>query len=298
MRLIFSFLIAAGLVLAGGEYRIQTIAGNGDSRGPVAGAVAEGSPVGEGWTIAFDRLDRLYLTTLLGEVWRTDLEGKWERLWRADGGVLLFGMTVDSGDRVFVSDLLGHRVYRIDPDGTSVVVAGSGRKGSDGDGGRAVEASLDAPMGLALDGAGNLFIAEEGRVRVVDAEGRIRTHATGTASGALSMDRDGVLYAAHFSKAALQKIGADGSVSDFAAGSPLSVAACADGGLYFSELYRVQRVGTGVIAGSLERGFAGEEGAAQAARFLTPLALACDSQGRVAVYDATAARVRRIAVAP
>lgn len=68
---------------------------------------------------------------------------------------------------------------RIDRHGVITTVAGTGVKGFEGDGGPATRAELDAPAGLVLDGAGNLYIADQGnnRVRRVDGKGVITTVA-------------------------------------------------------------------------------------------------------------------------
>ncbi len=84
----------------------------------------------------------------------------------------------------YVSDAAAHVVYRIAQDGTQTVAAGSGEAGYAGDGGSAVAAQLNTPLGLTIDQQGNLYIADSanGRVRVVDPDGVIRTIA-GCASG-------------------------------------------------------------------------------------------------------------------
>ena len=68
---------------------------------------------------------------------------------------------------------------RIDRDGTIATVAGTGTAGFGGDGGPAMKAMLRAPAGLVVDGAGNVYIADQGndRVRRVDRDGVIATIA-------------------------------------------------------------------------------------------------------------------------
>jgi len=95
------------------------------------------------------------------------------------------GGVVASGDTLYVSDPTRSEVRRFDS--TAVrgsggsVVAGNGRDGYSGDGGRAVDAGLSDPGPLAVDGRGNLYIADLGnrRVRKVTPDGRISTVAGG-----------------------------------------------------------------------------------------------------------------------
>src|SRR5665811_1159912 len=73
-----------------------------------------------------------------------------------------------SGSNIYFSS--GHSVFKIDGAGSMTLVAGNSRAGFSGDGGPAVSAQLNAPQGLALDAAGNLYIADSvnNRVRMVD----------------------------------------------------------------------------------------------------------------------------------
>ncbi|MBI6546573.1 MAG: hypothetical protein HY692_07245 [Cyanobacteria bacterium NC_groundwater_1444_Ag_S-0.65um_54_12] len=77
------------------------------------------------------------------------------------------------------SQLLGYRLI------AGLTVAGSGSKGSYGDGGTAVAAALDTPKSLARDAAGNLYVSEEGghRIRKIDTAGKISTLAGISAAG-------------------------------------------------------------------------------------------------------------------
>src|SRR5260370_922678 len=78
------------------------------------------------------------------------------RLYRA------VGLAVDAAGSLFIADTGNHRIRKVTPDGTITTVAGSGPIGPDkgyaaGDGGPALAATLRGPVGLAVDGAGNLF---------------------------------------------------------------------------------------------------------------------------------------------
>ncbi len=93
---------------------------------------------------------------------------------------------------VYFSDINNDQVWRIDPEGTVHLVAGSGVRGFTGDGGPAVTAWLAMPSGLALDSIGRLLIADGAnrRIRRVDSHGTITTVA---GSGELGWGRDGSL---------------------------------------------------------------------------------------------------------
>lgn len=281
MRQILLWVFAAGLMWGQGDPRIRTLAGNGVFERPSIGALAEGSPMVGALAVAFDSQGRTYATLVSGELWRIDSSGRWERLWVSPAGALLFGLAVDSSGQAYVSDLLTHRVIRVAADGTSSVVA----------------AELDSPVGLALDAAGNLYISERGRIRVLDAEGRIRTYTRSQGHGSLAIDSKGNLYLADFAAGALTRIAPDLTESVAFEGTPLAVAICPGDRVHWTDMYRVLRQGeqgAEVLAGSSERAFAGESGPAREARFVTPLALACDSAGRVVVSDASSARLRLI----
>ena len=83
-----------------------------------------------------------------------------------------------SGD-MFIADTANHRIREVTPAGVIETVAGSGTAGYSGDGGAASAAALYAPSGVAVDGNGNLFIADTGNhaIRLVTPDGAIHTIA-------------------------------------------------------------------------------------------------------------------------
>ena len=88
-------------------------------------------------------------------------------------------VAVDGLGNIFIADTSNRRLRRVDLAGRMSTVAGTGESGSGGDGVPAVEASLNGPTGVAVDGDGNVFVAESSghRVRVIDADGVIRSIA-------------------------------------------------------------------------------------------------------------------------
>ena len=79
---------------------------------------------------------------------------------------------MDSAGNLFIADQRDHHVRRVDAlTGVITTVAGIGKEGFAGDGGPAKGAELSSPRGVAVDRAGNLFIADSDnhRIRVVKA---------------------------------------------------------------------------------------------------------------------------------
>jgi trimeric autotransporter adhesin len=89
------------------------------------------------------------------------------------------GLAVEPAGTVLIADTNNNRVRRLTVDGNMVTVAGNGAAGFGGDGGAATAAMLKNPMGIAVDSAGNLYIAElqNQTVRRVDTDGLINTVA-------------------------------------------------------------------------------------------------------------------------
>src|ERR1019366_5821305 len=78
-----------------------------------------------------------------------------------------YGLALDAAGDLYISELDGHRVRRVAPGGTISTVAGTGIAGNGGaDGGPATAEQLNQPAGLALDGAGNLYIVDSLNFRI------------------------------------------------------------------------------------------------------------------------------------
>src|ERR1035438_719913 len=102
---------------------------------------------------------------------------------------------VDASGNVYFSSL--NCVFKMDGSGNLTLIAGNSRPGFSGDGGPATRAQLNGPQGMALDKAGNLYLADSknNRIRIVSAAGIINTFAgTGQVSpGGASTEKGGGL---------------------------------------------------------------------------------------------------------
>jgi sugar lactone lactonase YvrE len=191
------------------------------------------------------------------------------------------GVAAGPGGVIYVADSLSHKVRQVSPDGTVTTVAGTGVGGYGGDGGAGVEAQLFNPAGLAVDTAGNLYIADQGnhRIRRLSPDGTIARFA---GTGEPGYDGSGGL-------AILAKLR-----------DPYGLAFDAAGNLYVAELgnHRVRRIGTdGIIhdvAGTGESGFSGDGGAAMQARLNHPQGVAVDAAGHLYIADSDNHRIRRV----
>jgi uncharacterized protein (TIGR03437 family) len=76
------------------------------------------------------------------------------------------GVAVDGNGSIFITDSGNHCIRQVTPDGVMHTIAGRGSPGFAGDGGAALDAQLNAPAGLVIDGAGDLYFADTGNNRV------------------------------------------------------------------------------------------------------------------------------------
>lgn len=188
----------------------------------------------------------------------------------------------DIAGNLYIADTGNQRIRKITPDGAVLTVAGNGLRGWSGDGGAAIAARLNNPVGVAIDNNGNIYIADTGsnRIRKVDPSGVIATIA-GTGERGVSAD------------------GTEAVKSPI--DTPTWLAVDRDGALYFSEqgthsVRKITAAGTlGTAAGNRSRGYSGDGGPAVSASLDTPQGLALDADGNLYIADSGNRRIRRVA---
>jgi uncharacterized protein (TIGR03437 family) len=239
---------------------------------------------------------------------------------------VLQGVAADSSGGLFLADSTCNRVWGI-AGGTATIAAGDGKSGFGGDNAPAVSARLSGPEGIAVDAAGNLYIADSGNGRVRKVSGGVITTVAGGGSAAgddipaadaqlkspsgVALDSAGNLYVADTGGHRVRRI-SNGVVTTVAGGGagcdncPATeaflngaegIAVDRSGALYVAESqsHVVRKVSGGVIttvAGNGTPGFGGDGGPAGAAQLWYPHGIAVDASGAVYVADTYNNRVR------
>ncbi|MEW6735800.1 MAG: IPT/TIG domain-containing protein [Acidobacteriota bacterium] len=193
------------------------------------------------------------------------------------------GIVLDPNGNLFIADFVNNRIRRVDAHtGIITTVVGNGETGSGGDGGAAINASLNQPFLVALDSGGNLFCVDSSsnRVRRVDARTGIITTVAGNGRAAFS---------------------GDGGLAIDAGLSPGSIAIDSVGNLFIADNdnNRIRRIdaATGIIntiAGDGTAALSGDGGQARQARLVDPEGIALDSINNIFIADTFNNRIRRI----
>ena len=185
-----------------------------------------------------------------------------------------YSVVMDRAGNLYVSDAGdNNRIRKIIPGGSVTVLAGGAEGYADGAG---AAAAFHTPSGLALDRAGNVYVADTGNnaIRKITPQGVVTTIAGGSGAGW----RDGVGSAALFN-------------------GPLGVAVDANGVVYVADTYndRIRRIGADGTVSTLAGAEPGNaDGPGMLARFDTPSAIALDSQGVLFIADTANGNVRKL----
>ncbi len=246
------------------------------------------------------------------------------------------GVAVDVSNNLFIADSLNHCIRKVNIGGTISIAAGAGTPGGSGysgDGGAAVSAKLNNPMGLAPDKAGHLFISDcfNARIRKVATNNVITTVAGngtlgfsgdgGTATNAnlaspqnMAVDGIGNLFITDTRNNRIREVGTNGIIAtvagwivndnDFATNATFSsvsgVAFDSAGNLYVADSRNnlIRKVDTnGIIlsvAGNGSPGYSGDGANATNASLNLPSGLTFDSAGNLFIADTVNSRIRKV----
>jgi sugar lactone lactonase YvrE len=191
---------------------------------------------------------------------------------------------VDASGNLFISDYFSNRIREVfKATGVIITVAGNGTAGFSGNNGPATAAELFNPHGLAIDAAGDLFLADS-----INAEIREVVKATGDIIAAAGDGTSGY--------------GGDGGLATSAElDYPIDVALDPAGDLFISDFFndRIREVvkATGdiiTVAGNGTAGFSGDGGPATSAELDHPVGIALDSAGDLFIADNGNDRVREV----
>ena len=238
-------------------------------------------------------------------------------------------IAVDTSGNVYVADYNNHSIRKITPAGIVTTYAGGGSQGSAN--GTGASASFYYPSGVAVDGSGNVYVADGGnhKIRKISSAGTVTTLAgngmagdsNGTGSNAsfnypsaVAVDTLGNVYVADLGNHKIRKITSAGVVTTLAGSgsqgsangtgasasfySPYGLAVDTSGNVYVADSFnhKIRKItSAGVVttlAGSGSQGSA--DGTGTAASFLNPNGVSVDASGNVYVADTYNLKIRKI----
>ena len=199
------------------------------------------------------------------------------------------GLWADQSGNVFIADTMNNRIRMVDPDGIITTVAGNGLSGSSGDGGPATDALLNEPEGVAVDGLGNIYIADTQNhyIRMVDSTTRTITLVAGTPNKAGYKMEGGPAENAELNEP--QGLYVDASRNLFIADTGNCMIRKVD-----ALTKKITKVAGAVSAGSPSCGDSGDGGQATEAQLDKPHGVYVDKDGNIFIADENNHRIRKV----
>lgn len=191
-------------------------------------------------------------------------------------------VSFDVNGNMFIADFYNNSIRKVDINGIITTVAGNGTQGFSGDGAAATSAQLNRPTGVAVDAAGNIFIADYNnqRIRKVDFNGIITTIA---GTGVIGFSGDG------------------GSATAAQFHNPVDIALDNSGNIYISDNLNhcIRKINAGGVISTFAgigggQGYFGDGGLATAATMDHPYGIFMDASGNLLITDAGNARIRNV----
>jgi uncharacterized protein (TIGR03437 family) len=158
------------------------------------------------------------------------------------------GVAIDSAGRIYIADTQNNRVRMI-ANGVITTVAGTGDQGFSGDNGPATSAKLATPVAVALDPAGNLYIADINNFRIRKVSGGVITTVAGTESYTpcgVAADSAGNVFLSDCVYSLLLRV-SNGNATTLAVKNASSLAVDSAGNLYMTSSGAVLEFSNGVI---------------------------------------------------
>jgi uncharacterized protein (TIGR03437 family) len=316
----------------GQTYTINTFAGNGTIGYSGDNGPATSAQLNQPWGVAVDAAGNVYIADTVNNRIRKVANGVISTV--AGNGTLGYsgddgpatsaqlswpaGVAVDSAGNLYVADQNNNRIRKVS-NGVITTVAGNGTPGYSGDNGPATSAKLYGPKGVAVDSAGNLYIADTSNQRIRKVlNGVIATAAgngpdlygnggysgdNGPATSArlnqpwgVAVDFAGNLFIADYGNNRIRKVSNGVITTAINWSYPQGVAVDAAGNLFIADNYgRISKLSNGVIttvAGTGMQGFSGDNGPATGAQLSGPAGVAVDAAGNVYVADFGNNRIR------
>jgi sugar lactone lactonase YvrE len=196
--------------------------------------------------------------------------------------ILPSAIVFDATGNLYFAETGNHVIRRVDTVGNITIIAGTGTQGFSGDLGPATSATLDSPQGLALDTAGNLYIADthNQRIRKLNLTTGVITTIAGSTSG---FSGDGA------------------SATSAQLSLPTALALDSSGNLYIADTgnHRIRKLNLTtsfitMIAGNGTQGYSGNLGPATSAAIDSPTGIALDASSNLYLADTANHRIRRI----
>ncbi len=280
---------------------ISTVAGNGIAGSKGDGAPAIAAQISSPDSLVVDAAGNLYIADASSAVIRevvkstgtiTTVAGSGVSGYHGDGGLAIYanistpaGLALDADGNLYFSDQSNNVVREVvKSTGTMITVAGNGHAGYSGDGGLATAAQLKNPAALAIDGAGNIYIADAYNSVV-----RMLSKATGTISTVAGTGTSG--YS-----------GDTGAATKAQLNTPFGLALDHSGHLYISDFgnqaVRLLNTNTGTISTYAgvqnHHGYNNDGIPAQNAWLFYPSALAVDASDNLYIADFGNSRIRKV----
>jgi len=181
------------------------------------------------------------------------------------------GVAVDASGNIYIADTHNSAIRKISG-GVISTIAGNGIYGYSGDNGPAANAQLCAPVGVAADAAGNVYIADAGCSVVRKVSNGIITTFAGNGARGYSLP-NGPATSAELNLPVAVAVDASGNVY------------IADAGIDMNAIFEVSNGVIATFAGNGTNGYFGDNGPAASAGLFAPSGVAVDSVGNVYIAE-------------